>query len=89
MSMFPIEARNDIKHWLAKAPPGTTHMLVIRDDFNLYHFPYYVHAHDGVEYLVKEYAGKQLSQIEEIYNLALPFDVQLREERPWHVKETA
>ncbi len=82
---WPRASHEDIRGWLRCGKhKGATHVIIVCDTFDWTDYPVYVMSGMSVEKQLKR-NGKNMQQVMEVYNLALPLDPQLDEHRAWHV----
>jgi hypothetical protein len=80
----------DIMGWLDDAEaqwPSATHMLVALDNFDYENWPIYVDdasEKEGVDNTIQMLYDRGY-KVDEVYNLLMPADPQLRERRAWNV----
>jgi hypothetical protein len=77
----------DIQNWLNTGKiQGSTHLLVICDEFSHNDYPVYINSGESVRNKFDEYdQGKHsMQRVIEVYNLSLPFEDQLKEFRAFH-----
>lgn len=76
----------DILAWLAKGEEeGATHVIVVCDTFDWSDYPVYVRPEQQVQQEIEKYDGKNMQKVMEVYNLTLPFFLQLQERRAWNL----
>jgi hypothetical protein len=63
---------------------GATHMLVISDSFSYEYYPMYVQKGEDPRKIEQEYIERPMTGVMEVYDLSLPKDPQLDEERARH-----
>jgi hypothetical protein len=63
---------------------GATHMIIVCDTFEWEDYPAYVMANENVFEVKKEYDGKNMQKIMEVYKLDLSKEMQLSEYRAFH-----
>lgn len=77
--------QKDIRTWFKEAVvKGGTHMIVVCDGFDYEDYPVCVMPGENVFEKMKEYDGKSMQRIMEIYDLRLPMKDQLAEKRAFH-----
>ena len=71
--------RQDIQGWLDRGKEeGRTHLIVVTDTYDHDNYPVYVSPHHDVYEIEKEYNGKNMQHVEEIYWLAGDLDEQIK-----------
>lgn len=79
--------QRDIRSWLDNAKEeGATHMIVVCDSFDYEDYPVNVMPEEDVNQKVKEYKGKPMQRIMEVYALHLDINTQLEEHRAYHLE---
>lgn len=70
--------RQDIRGWFNRAKEeGATHMVVVCDTFDNEDYPVSVLADQDVRDVVKEYDGKSMQRVMEVYDLSKDRDEQV------------
>jgi hypothetical protein len=79
-------SKADIKEWFEQAlKEGGTHMIVVCDTYDGDDYPVIVLPKESVTEKMKEFDGKNMQRIMEVYDLRLPMEPQLDERRAMHV----
>jgi hypothetical protein len=79
--------RQDIDRWFeAGLLSEATHMIVVCDTYDYENYPVYVNKGENVEEKAKEFEGKNMQSIDEVYNLSMDKNKQLNERRSSHYK---
>lgn len=74
--------RKEIQNWVEKATNEHSHVVILRDTFDPEYFPVYVKKSEDVRNVIRNHESMpELSQVMEVYNLALPLADQLAEPR--------
>ncbi len=77
--------QEDIRGWLMRGKDkGATHVIIVCDTFDWTDYAVYVMPGKSVAKQLKR-NGKNMQQVMEVYNLALPLEPQLDEHIAWHV----
>ena len=63
---------------------GYTHMLMVCDTFDYTDYPVFARSKQEAHVLYDKHNGLNMQRIMEVYNLALPIEDQLREQRAMH-----
>ena len=72
----------DITAWLSDGKlRGASHLIVVCDTFDYEDYPVYVNSNQNVREIFKEYNGKNMQQVMEVYSLRKDLDEQLRQRR--------
>jgi hypothetical protein len=58
----------DLKRWIDNKPEGTHHMIVVCDTFDWDDYPVYVTGDEDVREKAKEYDGKNMQKLMEVYS---------------------
>ena len=83
--MFDIASREDIKRYLEKGKKnGAKYMLMVCDTFDYEDYPVYVKENEKLVDVINKYDGKNMQEIQEIYNLEIDIDEQLNKDRVWN-----
>lgn len=78
--------REDIEEWLKNGiEQKCSHVIVVCDTFDYDDYPVYVSKTEDVKEKVKQYDGKQMQKIMEVYNLSLDLDEQLNTPRNYKI----
>lgn len=78
-------SKSDIRQWLHEAKTdGATHMLVVCDTFDHENYPVNVKAGEDVRERAKDFDGKNMQRVMEVYALHLDIEAQLSENRAFH-----
>ena len=72
-----MTTREDIKQWLERADPEDTHMIVVCDTYDWDDYPVFVKNNQDVREIEKEYQGKSMQKVMEVYRLDLDHEQQL------------
>lgn len=73
--------REEIAQWFDEADPGSTHMLIVCDEYDHEDYPVYVGPDRNVLDVEREYDSKEMSHVMEVYNLSMDKETQLRQRR--------
>jgi hypothetical protein len=76
--------QQDILGWIARAPKGSTHMLVVCDTFSWDDYPVFVKEHEEVHTVAKDHNGPNMTKLMEVYNLNKDIASQLAETRSFN-----
>ena len=77
--------KEDLKRWFDSAlRQKATHMIVVCDTFDWDDYPVYVLTGEDVREKAKEFDGRNMQKIMEVYSMALPMDDQMAERRAFH-----
>lgn len=78
--------RKEIEDWLRDlyADDDLTHMIVVCDTFDYEDYPVYVKKDQDVRDVAKEYEGKNMQKIMEVYSKNYTFEDQMSEDRSYH-----
>lgn len=80
-----MTTRQEISVWFDRGlAQKATHMIVVCDTFDWDDYPVYVRADKDVREVAKEYDGKNMQKIMEVYDLRLDKAMQLAEHRAFH-----
>lgn len=83
--MSDIASREDIKGYLEKGKKnGAKYMLMVCDTFDYEDYPVYVKENEKLVDVINKYDGKNMQEIQEIYNLEIDIDEQLNKDRVWN-----
>ncbi len=83
--MSDIASREDIKRYLEKGKKnGAKYMLMVCDTFSFEDYPVYVKENEKLVDIINKYDGKNMQEIQEIYNLEIDIDEQLNKDRVWN-----
>jgi hypothetical protein len=78
--------KEEIRGWLNDGlKQGCTHVIIVCDTFDWDDYPVYISPLEDVRNKVAEYNGKNMQKIMEIYNLKLPIENQLAENRVYNL----
>lgn len=78
--------QDDIRNWLLRGKEeGATHVIVVCDTFDYDDYPVMVSPQQNVHEVMKEYSGKDMQRIMEVYNLNLDIEKQLNEGRSYNL----
>lgn len=81
-----METILDIRRWFEQGKnKGATRMIVIRDTSTDTEYPTYVEAGEQIAARIDEIHSLPMHKVMEVYDLALPMDEQLNEEKAWHL----
>lgn len=76
----------DIKGWLSQARKiGATHLIVAVDTFDYENYPVYVSPKEDVEKEFMRITDQSMQRVDEIYNLSMDINKQLKENRAFHM----
>lgn len=71
----------DIKHWFEQGlKNGSTHLIVVCDTWDWIDYPVYVSAKEDARKIADEH-GANMQRVMEVYNLSLPMQEQLDQDR--------
>lgn len=74
--------KKDIKEWfLEGVKQGATHMIIVCDTYDWEDYPVYVKSGEDVQKKYKQYNGKEMQKVMEVYNLTQDMQKQLNEYR--------
>jgi hypothetical protein len=77
--------REDIKKWLDRGKEwDASHMLVVCDGFSYEDYPVYVTMEADVNEAFRNYHGKKMQRVMEVYSFRRDLDEQLNERRAFH-----
>jgi hypothetical protein len=80
-----MTTQNEIRGWLERGKrDGATHVIVVCDSFDHDDYPVFVKPTEDVNVRIKEFDGKNMQRIMEVYALHLPLEAQLAEYRSFH-----
>jgi len=83
--MMQPASKEDIHEWLKEGKKkGMTHVIIVCDDFQWEDYPIYIMPGQDVKEIEKKHGVEQMERVMEIYNLSLPLEPQIEEERAWH-----
>lgn len=83
--MSDIASREDIKGYLEKGKKnGAKYMLMVCDTFDYEDYPVYVKENEKLVDVINKYDGKNMQEIQEIYNLEIDIGEQLNKDRVWN-----
>lgn len=76
----------EIEGWLRQLfeDEDLTHMIVICDTFDHEDYPVYVKKDEDVRDVAKEYEGKSMQRLMEVYSRSYAFEDQMKEQRAYH-----
>lgn len=78
-------SRYDIKTWFEDGVKNkATHMIVVCDTFDHDDYPVYVSPDKNVREVFKEYDGKNMQRVMEVYDLQSPMEPQLDQVRAFN-----
>lgn len=79
-------SKDDISRWFDEAKlNGATHLLVVCDTFDYNDFPVHVKKTEDFWEAYKQYQKEtNMSRIMEVYDMSVPKDEQMAEDRAWH-----
>lgn len=70
--------REEIREWLERGKKeDATHMIVVCDTFDHEDYPVFVHKNENVHEVHKEYDGKNMQRVMEVYSFAKDLEEQL------------
>ena len=77
--------REDIVRWLTRGKKErATHMIVVCDTYDWEDYPVYVSRNEKVREVYREYNGKSMQTVMEVYSLKKDLESQLNEHRAFH-----
>lgn len=80
--------RQDIVRWLEQGrKEKATHVIVVCDTFSHEDYPVNVKRGGNVREKYREYNGKNMQRVMEVYALHLPLEPQLNEVRSFHFED--
>lgn len=69
---------DDLKQWFQDGvKQKATHMIVVCDTFDWADYPVYVKEGEDAKTKAKEYSGKEMQRVMEVYNLKLSVEEQM------------
>jgi hypothetical protein len=81
-------SKEDIRRWLQEGSkdPDCTHVIVACDTFDYEDYPVYVKKGEDVQERIKEYSGKNMQRVMEVYSLTGKYSIaeQMKEGRAFH-----
>jgi hypothetical protein len=78
-------SKKEIGEWFQQGvSDGASHMLVVCDTFDFDDYPVFVPPGVDPEGVVKDYNGKEMQRVMEVYDLNLDRHVQLGQVRVWN-----
>jgi hypothetical protein len=82
-------SKADIRHWLKRGLADTrkpTHCIIVCDTFDYEDYPVYVFPGEDVRDVEKKnsLSAGNMQRVMEVYNLALPIEAQLEENRSFN-----
>ena len=78
--------QEDIIRWLYTAKQEkATHMIVVCDTFGHEDYPVNVSKKEDIHDKIKEYDGKNMQSIMEVYNLSMDIEDQINEHRTYNI----
>ncbi len=76
----------EIREWLERAKEqGASHVIVVCNTFDHEDYPVFVKPDENAQEKSKEYDGKNMQKIEEVYNLSMDIEVQLNQDRAFNL----
>jgi hypothetical protein len=80
-----MTTKSDIAAWFQRGiSDHKTHMIVVVDTYDHEDYPVYVSAGENSRTKAAEYNGKDMQRVMEVYNLSLPMEAQLSENRAFN-----
>ncbi len=77
--------RQDIRSWFDRGVKSkATHLIVVCDTFDHEDYPVFVQENENVHEKAKEFNGKNMQRIMEVYNLSMDRDAQMDEHRAFN-----
>ena len=77
---------SDIKGWLERAKnEGATHLIIAVDTFDFDNYPVYVTEKENVEKEYERIISSSMQGVDEVYNLSMDINKQLKEHRAMHI----
>lgn len=77
--------RQDIKRWFQQgAREGATHMIVVCDTFDWDDYPVYVKKGEDARTIKRQFDGKDMQKVMEVYNLTEPMPEQIDTKRSFN-----
>lgn len=77
----------DIKDWLEQAKDGgATHLIIAVDRYDHDNYPVYVSPQEDVEKEYERIIGSSMQGIDEVYNMSMDINKQLKEHRTMHME---
>ena len=71
--------------WIESAQESNTHVLIVRDTFDNENYPVYVEEDEDANERVKFFNDKQMSKVDEVYNLKMDHKKQINSRRAWNI----
>lgn len=79
-------SRSDISGWYDQAvAEEATHMIVVTDTYDYDDYPIFVPSGENVRAKVDHYNSQPMQSVIEVYDLSLPKDEQMAEDRAMHI----
>jgi protoheme ferro-lyase len=80
-----MTTQQEIRNWLEKTrEKKATHMIVVCDSFSHEDYPVYVTKKQDVREIFREYDGKNMQRVMEVYSFKKDLETQLNEPRAFH-----
>lgn len=81
-----MTSRATIGDWLSRLyeDDNLSHMIVVCDTFDHEDYPVYVKKSENVRDRAREYEGKNMQRIMEVYSKTYSFEDQMKEHRAYH-----
>lgn len=77
-----MTSKSDIQGWFERGvTKGATHMIVVCDTFDHSDYPVFIAPEEDVRERAKEYDGRNMQRIMEVYDLSRDMDEQLNAHR--------
>lgn len=78
-------SRDDIRSWFDRGvDQKATHLIVVCDTYDHDDYPVYVISGDDAREKYKEYSGKNMQRVMEVYDLSKPRDEQMNQHRAFN-----
>lgn len=77
-------SKRAIREWLRFGQQAGGHVLIVCDGFDYTDYPVYVEPSENLAERAAYFHGQNMQEVMECYDLSLPIEPQLAEDRAWH-----